>query len=69
MIIKIILRSYFLLNILFLGGFDILVLTAGAWPLNQKDDQKSPQAQNIQIPAEVIIFYRKIKFLYRNWII
>ncbi|CAO3611212.1 unnamed protein product [Cunninghamella echinulata] len=34
------------------AGFDILVLTAGAWPLNQKEDQKSPQAQNIQIPAE-----------------
>ncbi|CAO3618169.1 unnamed protein product [Cunninghamella blakesleeana] len=34
------------------GGFDILVLTAGAWPLNQKDDQKSLQAQNIQIPTE-----------------
>ncbi|CAO3599502.1 unnamed protein product [Absidia cylindrospora] len=33
-------------------NFDILVLTAGAWPLNQKDDQKTLQNQKIQIPTE-----------------
>ncbi|KAI8342303.1 Cullin [Chlamydoabsidia padenii] len=33
-------------------NFDILVLTAGAWPLNQKDDQKTAQTQKFHIPAE-----------------
>ncbi|KAI8089896.1 Cullin [Halteromyces radiatus] len=33
-------------------NFDILVLTAGAWPLNQKDDQKSSQIQKLHIPTE-----------------
>ncbi|KAI8379804.1 Cullin [Radiomyces spectabilis] len=34
------------------AAFDILVLTAGAWPLNQKDDLKVPETNKIQIPAE-----------------
>ncbi|ORX42901.1 Cullin-domain-containing protein [Hesseltinella vesiculosa] len=32
------------------AGFDILVLTAGAWPLNQKDD---PEAQKTLLPPEM----------------
>lgn len=38
---------------LYIVNFDILVLTAGAWPLNQKDDQKTAQTQKFQIPTEV----------------
>lgn len=34
-------------------GFDIQVLTAGAWPLNQKDDSKTMDANRINIPAEL----------------
>ncbi|KAI9493423.1 Cullin [Zychaea mexicana] len=34
-------------------GFDIQVLTAGAWPLNQKDDGKATEANKIHIPAEL----------------
>lgn len=32
---------------------DILVLTAGAWPLNQKEDAAGPEINKIQIPAVV----------------
>ncbi|KAF7721987.1 Cullin-2 [Apophysomyces ossiformis] len=34
-------------------GFDMLILTAGAWPMNQKDDINAPEATKIQIPAEL----------------
>ncbi|KAI7848482.1 Cullin [Circinella umbellata] len=34
-------------------GFDIQVLTAGAWPLNQKDDGKATEANKIHIPIEL----------------
>ncbi|KAG0186717.1 Cullin-2 [Apophysomyces sp. BC1034] len=34
-------------------GFDMLILTAGAWPMNQKDDTSAPEATKIQIPAEL----------------
>ncbi|KAL1931391.1 hypothetical protein VTP01DRAFT_9533 [Rhizomucor pusillus] len=34
-------------------GFEIQVLTAGAWPLNQKEDAKATEASGIQIPAEL----------------
>ncbi|KAI8137354.1 Cullin [Fennellomyces sp. T-0311] len=34
-------------------GFDIQVLTAGAWPLNQKDDGKATEGNKIHIAAEL----------------
>lgn len=34
-------------------GFDIQVLTAGAWPLNQKEDSKTMDSNRINIPAEL----------------
>ena len=38
---------------IYIVGFDIQVLTAGAWPLNQKDDGKATEANKIHIPAEL----------------
>ncbi|KAI8074434.1 Cullin [Gongronella butleri] len=35
------------------AGYDILVLTAGAWPLNQKDDQKNAETPKILLPPEM----------------
>lgn len=34
------------------------MLTAGAWPLNQKEDAKATEASGIQIPAEVNVWIR-----------
>lgn len=34
-------------------NMDILVLTAGAWPLNQKDDAAGTDTNKIQIPTVV----------------
>lgn len=34
-------------------GFEMQVLTAGAWPLSQKEDAKTLDANKIQIPTEV----------------
>ncbi|OAD77735.1 Cullin [Phycomyces blakesleeanus NRRL 1555(-)] len=34
-------------------GFDILVLTQGAWPLNQKEDPNEADINKVQIPSEL----------------